>query len=53
MRKGLNLVTKICKEYNIFGVHGPIIELLNCDEKFFTVVEVNAGNKSFLTDICI
>lgn len=47
MRRGLNSVRKICREYNISGVHGPIIELLNCDEKFFTAVEVTAGNRSF------
>jgi len=45
VRRGMNSVRKICKEYNISGVHGPIIELLNCDEKFFTAVEVTAGNR--------
>ncbi|KAL2316967.1 hypothetical protein Fmac_030843 [Flemingia macrophylla] len=45
VRRGLNSVRKICREYNISGVHGPIIELLNCDEKFFTAVEVTAGNR--------
>ncbi|CAL5190345.1 unnamed protein product [Lathyrus oleraceus] len=47
VRRGLNSVRKICKSYNISGVHGPIIELLNCDEKFFTAVEVTAGNSLF------
>ncbi|KAK7320513.1 hypothetical protein VNO77_30059 [Canavalia gladiata] len=47
VRRGLNSVRKICREYNISGVHGPIIELLNCDEKFFTAVEVTAGNSLF------
>ncbi|KAK7354274.1 hypothetical protein VNO80_19733 [Phaseolus coccineus] len=47
VRRGMNSVRKICKEYNISGVHGPIIELLNCDEKFFTAVEVTAGNSLF------
>jgi hypothetical protein len=46
VRRGLNSVRKICKTQNISGVHGPIIELLNCDEKFFTAVEVTAGNRS-------
>jgi structural maintenance of chromosome 3 (chondroitin sulfate proteoglycan 6) len=46
VRRGLNSVRKICKNHNISGVHGPIIELLNCDEKFFTAVEVTAGNRS-------
>jgi len=45
VRRGLNSVRKICKTQNISGVHGPIIELLNCDEKFFTAVEVTAGNR--------
>lgn len=36
---------RICKEYRISGVHGPIIELLDCDDKFFTAVEVTAGNR--------
>lgn len=27
---------------------GPIIELLDCDEKFFTAVEVTAGNRYYL-----
>ncbi|XP_061338164.1 structural maintenance of chromosomes protein 3 isoform X1 [Gastrolobium bilobum] len=47
VRRGLNSVRKICREYNISGVHGPIIELLNCDERFFTAVEVTAGNSLF------
>ncbi|KAK7276549.1 hypothetical protein RIF29_17691 [Crotalaria pallida] len=47
VRRGLNSVRKICREYNISGVHGPIIELLHCDDKFFTAVEVTAGNSLF------
>ncbi|CAN6557387.1 unnamed protein product [Malus baccata var. baccata] len=47
VRRGLNSVRKICREYNICGVFGPIIELLDCDEKFFTAVEVTAGNSLF------
>ncbi|KAG4198294.1 hypothetical protein ERO13_A05G076900v2 [Gossypium hirsutum] len=47
VRRGLNSIRKICREYNIGGVFGPIIELLNCDEKFFTAVEVTAGNSLF------
>lgn len=49
IRRGLKSVRRICKERNISGVHGPIIELLNCDENFFPTVEVTAGNRSFLT----
>lgn len=47
VRRGLNSVRRICKEYKISGVHGPIIELLDCDDKFFTAVEVTAGNSLF------
>ncbi|MED6109969.1 Structural maintenance of chromosomes protein 3 [Stylosanthes scabra] len=47
VRRGLNSVRKICREYNISGVYGPIIELLNCEERFFTAVEVTAGNSLF------
>ncbi|KAL6976515.1 Structural maintenance of chromosomes protein 3 [Sarracenia purpurea var. burkii] len=47
VRRGLNSVKKICREYEIPGVFGPIIELLDCDEKFFTAVEVTAGNSLF------
>ncbi|XWS73782.1 hypothetical protein CRYUN_Cryun02cG0158800 [Craigia yunnanensis] len=47
VRRGLNSIRRICREYSIGGVFGPIIELLNCDEKFFTAVEVTAGNSLF------
>ncbi|XP_020962796.1 structural maintenance of chromosomes protein 3-like isoform X2 [Arachis ipaensis] len=47
VRRGMNSVRKICREYNISGIYGPIIELLNCEEKFFTAVEVTAGNSLF------
>ncbi|GMG98380.1 hypothetical protein Nepgr_000220 [Nepenthes gracilis] len=47
IRRGLNSVRRICKDGKIGGVHGPIVELLECDEKFFTAVEVTAGNSLF------
>ncbi|XP_009801877.1 structural maintenance of chromosomes protein 3 [Nicotiana sylvestris] len=47
IRRGLNSVRRICREYEISGVFGPIFELLVCDEKFFTAVEVTAGNSLF------
>lgn len=47
IRRGLTSVRKICNEYEIPGLIGPIIELLDCDEKFFTAVEVTAGNSLF------
>lgn len=45
MRRGLNSVRRICRQLQISGVHGPIIELLDCEEKFYTAVEVTAGNR--------
>ncbi|CAK9190374.1 unnamed protein product [Sphagnum troendelagicum] len=47
IRRGLQSVRKICKEHNISGVHGPLAELLECDEKFFTALEVTAGSSLF------
>lgn len=47
IRRGLNSVRRICKDHNIPGVHGPLCELLDCDEKFFTAIEVTAGNSLF------
>ena len=47
IRRGLNSVRRICREFEIHGVFGPIFELLDCDEKFFTAVEVTAGNSLF------
>lgn len=45
VRRGLNSVRKIHREYGVPGVIGPIIELVECDERFFTAVEVTAGNR--------
>ncbi|MCO5576606.1 hypothetical protein L7F22_030421 [Adiantum nelumboides] len=47
IRRGLNSVRRICKDHSIPGVHGPLCELLDCDEKFFTAIEVTAGNSLF------
>ncbi|GAA0154305.1 hypothetical protein LIER_12324 [Lithospermum erythrorhizon] len=47
IRRGLGSVRRICREYDIKGVFGPLFELLDCDEKFFTAVEVTAGNSLF------
>ncbi|CAN6456211.1 unnamed protein product [Victoria cruziana] len=47
IRRGLNSVRRICRAHRITGVHGPIFELLDCEEKFFTAVEVTAGNSLF------
>ncbi|KAG8371091.1 hypothetical protein BUALT_Bualt13G0050800 [Buddleja alternifolia] len=47
IRRGLNSVKRICRDNDIRGVFGPVFELLECDEKFFTAVEVTAGNSLF------
>ncbi|KAF8687325.1 hypothetical protein HU200_043008 [Digitaria exilis] len=49
IRRGLNSVSKIINEHGIDGVFGPVLELVDCEEKFFTAVEVTAGNM-FLID---
>ncbi|KAD5960392.1 hypothetical protein E3N88_11864 [Mikania micrantha] len=47
IRRGISCVRRICRDYNISGVYGSIIELLECDENLFTAVEVTAGNSLF------
>ncbi|XBI58586.1 hypothetical protein VPH35_039799 [Triticum aestivum] len=46
-RRGLNYVDKIVREHKKRGVFGPVLELIDCEEKFFTAVEVAAGNSLF------
>ncbi|ESQ50091.1 hypothetical protein EUTSA_v10001887mg [Eutrema salsugineum] len=47
VRRGLSSIKRICNEYRINGVFGPLVELVDCEEKFFTAVEVTAGNSLF------
>ncbi|XP_013744005.1 structural maintenance of chromosomes protein 3 [Brassica napus] len=47
VRRGLSSIKRICSEYKINGVFGPLVELVDCEEKFFTAVEVTAGNSLF------
>ncbi|TVU26595.1 hypothetical protein EJB05_29149, partial [Eragrostis curvula] len=47
IRRGLNSVRSIVMDYCITGVCGPVLELVDCDEMFFTVVEVTAANSLF------
>ena len=47
INRGLLAVKRICNDHRIPGVHGPLIELFDCDEKFNTAVEVTAGNTLF------
>eukprot|EP00794_Sanderia_malayensis_P002478 gene2478-2853_t len=44
---GIESVKKIIVEKKIDGVYGPLIENFSCAEKYFTAVEVTAGNKLF------
>ncbi|ORZ17870.1 putative chromosome segregation protein SudA [Absidia repens] len=44
---GLSAISRITKEYNIDGVHGPLFELFEVDERFRTAVEVAAGSSLF------
>uniref|UniRef100_A0A0E0G0Q6 SMC hinge domain-containing protein n=1 Tax=Oryza nivara TaxID=4536 RepID=A0A0E0G0Q6_ORYNI len=47
IRRGLNSVSRIIRDHGITGVFGPVLELVDCEEKFFTAVEVTAGNSLF------
>ncbi|KAJ0259044.1 hypothetical protein HA466_0077360 [Hirschfeldia incana] len=47
VRRGLSSIKRICSEHKINGVFGPLVELVDCEEKFFTAVEVTAGNSLF------
>ena len=41
--RGLSAVQRIVKDHGIKGVHGPLIELMECDERFFAAVEAAAA----------
>ena len=47
LHKGLAAVQRIVKERGITGVHGPLIELMECDNRFNSAVEAAAGNQLF------
>ncbi|TVU49441.1 hypothetical protein EJB05_00754 [Eragrostis curvula] len=47
IRRGLNSVSRIIRDHGITGVFGPVLELVDCEEKFFTAVEVTAANSLF------
>ena len=40
----VSAVRRIAKQKNISGLHGMLIELIACDDKFNTAVDVAAGN---------
>ncbi|GJP45295.1 hypothetical protein CLOM_g4699 [Closterium sp. NIES-68] len=47
IRRGLFSLRQIVRDHSIRGVHGPLLELVGCDDKFVTAVEVTAGNSLF------
>lgn len=47
INRGLASVDRIVKEKGIQGVYGTVIELFDCDEQFFTAVEVTGANQLF------
>lgn len=44
---GIESVKTIVREEGIEGFYGPLIENFTCEKKFYTAVEVTAGNKLF------
>jgi len=47
LRRGMAAVQRIVKEHGIEGVHGPLIELMETDERFHSAIEASAGNQLF------
>ncbi|CAL5049378.1 unnamed protein product [Urochloa decumbens] len=47
IRRGLDAVSRTIKERGITGVIGPVLELVDCKEDFYTAVEVTAANSLF------
>jgi structural maintenance of chromosome 3 (chondroitin sulfate proteoglycan 6) len=47
LHRGLAAVQRIVRERGITGVHGPLIELMECDSRFNSAVEAAAGNQLF------
>lgn len=45
--RGFVNIWRICKERNISGVYGFILEFFDCDENVFIVVEVIVGNSLY------
>lgn len=46
-RQGLAAVKRLVRDHHIEGVHGILLELVHCEDKFNTAVEVTAGNSLF------
>ena len=47
LQRGMAAVQRIVKEHKIEGVHGPLIELMQTDERFHAAIEASAGNQLF------
>jgi len=50
--RGLEFVRTYVTEHKIRGVHGPLIELFECDQKFRKCVETTAGNR-YVCIVCM
>ena len=51
MALGIESVNRVVNEKKIDGVYGTLITNFECNEKFFTAVEVTAGGKYVLFQI--
>ena len=45
--RGLQGLDKVIQEHNVMGVHGRLIDLIDCPPQISTAVEVTAGNSLF------
>ena len=43
--RGLESLNRIVEEKHMQGVYGPLIQLISCHPRYFTPIEVTAGNK--------
>ena len=43
--RGLESLNRIVEEKRLQGVYGPLIQLISCHPRYFTPIEVTAGNK--------
>lgn len=43
--RGLESLNRIVEEKHLQGVYGPLIQLISCHPRYFTPIEVTAGNK--------
>lgn len=43
--RGLESLNRIVEEKHMQGVYGPLIQLVSCHPRYFTPIEVTAGNK--------